>query len=206
LVLSSYKIGKIKNLQFVAKRKKNRLGQSIYKFAFHKAGFFNFVEANKKEPMDSKQNDLKPFVEKSPLLVEERSTSSKSRAEKEPQRVRRVHIWIVFTLCVAYCFYQIDDYLISVTVKNIQKSQHWGNGDGTGVQYDTLVGPMFTLVHLACGLPVGYFVDRKLIHRSLLLGCAVLIWSLCAVLTGYSTEYWQIAVLRVILVCFVDIY
>ena len=83
----------------------------------------------------------------------------------------------------------------------MQKAQDWGNGDGTGEQYDLLAGPFYSIGHIVAGLPIGYIVDRRFITRKKLLAIALFTYSISCVWIGYSTKYWQVAMGRIVLVC-----
>ncbi|XP_043210577.1 protein spinster homolog 1-like [Amphibalanus amphitrite] len=65
---------------------------------------------------------------------------------------------------------------------------------GTGLQYDLLAGPVFTLVFTVAGLPLGLAADRC--NRKLLLCACLLVWAVCVLLTGLAQRYWQLAALR----------
>eukprot|EP01084_Bolivina_argentea_P313054 542093_1 len=57
-----------------------------------------------------------------------------------------IFVLIILTMC--NIFVQIDIFLIGVSSKEMQIDQNWGNKKGTGIEYDFLAGPLFTLAHI----------------------------------------------------------
>ena len=89
-------------------------------------------------------------------------------------------------------------WLLAVTGSNMQTDQGWGSGDGTGSEYDFLAGPVFAVMSIISTLPVGYIVDKRWIGRETFLSISCFVWSASTVLTGYSEQYWQIVIYRMV--------
>jgi len=68
---------------------------------------------------------------------------------------------------------------------------------GKGFEYDLLVGPIFIVIFTFSGIFLGIAAD--LYNRKLLLGMAVIFWSLMTILTGLVKQYWQLILLRIAL-------
>lgn len=65
---------------------------------------------------------------------------------------------------------------------------------GQGFDYQILAGPIFILIYTFAAIPVGIAAD--LYNRKMLLGISLIFWSLCTLLSGFVTSYWQLALLR----------
>ncbi|ELU06601.1 hypothetical protein CAPTEDRAFT_220111 [Capitella teleta] len=66
--------------------------------------------------------------------------------------------------------------------------------NGQGFEYELLAGPIFIVVFTFVGIPISFVAD--IYNRKNMLAIAVTFWSLMAGLTGFVTEYWQLALLR----------
>ncbi|XP_032786983.2 MFS-type efflux pump MSMEG_3705 isoform X2 [Daphnia magna] len=71
---------------------------------------------------------------------------------------------------------------------------------GQGFDYQILAGPIFILIYTFAAIPVGIAADlynRKfLTYMQVLLGISLIFWSVCTLLSGFVTSYWQLALLR----------
>jgi len=65
---------------------------------------------------------------------------------------------------------------------------------GQGYDYQILAGPIFIMIYTLAAIPVGIAAD--IYNRKLLLGISLIFWSVCTLLSGMVTSYWQLAVLR----------
>jgi len=65
---------------------------------------------------------------------------------------------------------------------------------GQGWQYQVLAGPAFIIVFTISGVIMGGLADR--VCRPKLLSGAVFVMSLSLMLMGFSTQYWQLVLLR----------
>ncbi|XP_046440533.1 protein spinster homolog 1-like isoform X2 [Daphnia pulex] len=71
---------------------------------------------------------------------------------------------------------------------------------GQGFDYQILAGPIFILIYTFAAIPVGIAADlynRKIhTYMQVLLGISLIFWSVCTLLSGFVTSYWQLALLR----------
>lgn len=109
-----------------------------------------------------------------------------------------VAIYVLFILTITFMLAQIAMWLLGITSADMQTDQGWGPGDGKGEEYDFLAGPVFAVMSIISTLPVGYIVDKNWISREIFLSLSCFIWSASTVLTGYSTQYWQIVIYRMV--------
>ncbi|CAK8673998.1 uncharacterized protein LOC143468815 isoform X3 [Clavelina lepadiformis] len=65
---------------------------------------------------------------------------------------------------------------------------------GSGIEYQVLAGPAFIAVFTVMGIILGVIGD--LYNRVRLLSLCVTVYSLMAILTGFSSQYWQLILLR----------
>ncbi|KAF0308559.1 Protein spinster 1 [Amphibalanus amphitrite] len=129
-------------------------------------------------------------------------------------------LYVLLLLMAAYLLSKMDRYMLAVVVRPSAQEIHFGDRGcllnvsadcvtltdpagaagcswdytGTGLQYDLLAGPVFTLVFTVAGLPLGLAADRC--NRKLLLCACLLVWAVCVLLTGLAQQYWQLAALR----------
>ncbi|KAH9496640.1 hypothetical protein Btru_009912 [Bulinus truncatus] len=66
--------------------------------------------------------------------------------------------------------------------------------NGQGWAYLILAGPVFILIYTFAGIFIGFAADHY--NRKLLLAFCLAFWSAMTLITGFVTEYWQLAVLR----------
>ncbi|ETO08711.1 major facilitator family transporter, partial [Reticulomyxa filosa] len=121
------------------------------------------------------------------------------RKKKSTQSLKMHHLWTDPAKRVSLYVLFVDRYLIGVTASNMQQSQGWGNGEGTGKQFDMLVGPVFSAVYIPMGIVFGMMADRMVKYRNWMLVAALLTWSLACVCTGLSTTYTEVVCARIVL-------
>ncbi|CAH1272329.1 SPNS2 [Branchiostoma lanceolatum] len=66
--------------------------------------------------------------------------------------------------------------------------------NGSGVQYQILVGPAFTVVFSITGVILGFIAD--IWNRKYILVMCLMFWSGVTILTGFAQEYWHVVLLR----------
>eukprot|EP01084_Bolivina_argentea_P272297 463598_1 len=108
----------------------------------------------------------------------------------------RLAIYVLWLLTLILMILEIQEWLFSITISEMQKSQHWGPGDGTGKQYDFVAGPVYATSTIIATLPMSYIVDKKWFSREILLFTSIFMCSLCSFFIGYSIHYWQVVLLR----------
>ena len=70
------------------------------------------------------------------------------------------------------------------------------NYNGQGYEYQIVSGPVFILVFTVMGIVVSIFADTFFKYRTFVLAGSLVLWSLMTFLTGFVTEYWQLAIFR----------
>ncbi|CAH1785992.1 unnamed protein product [Owenia fusiformis] len=68
------------------------------------------------------------------------------------------------------------------------------NYNGQGIEYQVIAGPIFIVIYTFMGIFLGIAADH-LNRKNLLAGCLVF-WSIMTLVTGFSSEFWHLAVLR----------
>ncbi|XP_037936155.1 putative metabolite transport protein HI_1104 [Teleopsis dalmanni] len=71
------------------------------------------------------------------------------------------------------------------------------NYNGLGIEYQILAGPTFILVFTICGVFMGFAADKY--NRVKLLTVCTLVFAVAIILQGTVKEYWQLALLRMIM-------
>jgi MFS family permease len=59
-----------------------------------------------------------------------------------------------------------------------------------------LAGPIFVVVNSIFGVGIGFLGDK--VRRNVLLSVAVVVYSTAGLITGMAKEYWQLALLRML--------
>ena len=113
----------------------------------------------------------------------------------------RISLMVLFILMISNFFMRIDVYLIGVTSSEMQTDQGWGPGNGTGYQYDILVGPVYTTFNIMAALPVGYIIDKTGVKITRLLSIIVIIESASVACIGFSQKYYQVVICRIVIAC-----
>ena len=58
-------------------------------------------------------------------------------------------------------------------------------------------GPAFTVIYVLAGLPLARLADTR--SRPLVLVLGLVFWSVMVLVTGFTTKFWELLVLRVLL-------
>ncbi|CAH1272339.1 SPNS2 [Branchiostoma lanceolatum] len=66
--------------------------------------------------------------------------------------------------------------------------------NGSGEQYQVLVGPAFTIVYTITGVILGFIAD--IWNRKYILAVCLMFWSGVTILTGFTQQYWHVVLLR----------
>lgn len=93
---------------------------------------------------------------------------------------------IMFTLIV---FSLVDRLILALLVKPLKADLHLSD-----VQLGLLFGTAFAVFYALMGLPLARIADR--FHRVRLITIAVVVWSICTILSGFATAFWQLLLLR----------
>ena len=60
----------------------------------------------------------------------------------------------------------------------------WDHNGATGIEYETLAGPVFNNVYPLAGIVMGFLADRY--NRKIMLGLSLLFWSVATGVTGFA--------------------
>lgn len=66
----------------------------------------------------------------------------------------------------------------------------------TGIEYEFLAGPAFTLVFTVAALPLGVLAGYPFINRKLGLAVCLILWSTMTLLAGFTSSFWQLLLTR----------
>ncbi|MPT48151.1 MAG: MFS transporter [Sphingobium sp.] len=98
-------------------------------------------------------------------------------------------VYALSMLTIAYSFNYFDRLLISLLFPLIQKDLGL-----TDTQLGLLTGVIFVLVYSFLGIPIARLADRS--KRKVIIGIGFSFWSLMTFLTGFVSNFWQMAVTR----------
>ena len=129
------------------------------------------------------------------------ATTSRERPMLTPSkldvlRLSRHKTFVLLQLTFIYFLNQLDRYAIVPVNKELEQSLGFGDGQGSGIEYQLLAGPIFILIYSTAGVPFGVLGDKRN-KVKLLFGC-LLLWSAATTMMGWCQSYWQLAVLRAI--------
>lgn len=68
--------------------------------------------------------------------------------------------------------------------------------NGQGIEYQLVSGPVFNLVFTSTGIIISIFADKFRKKRVFILAGCLVLWSTTTLLTGFVTEFWQLALFR----------
>ena len=67
----------------------------------------------------------------------------------------------------------------------------------TGLEYQFLAGPAFTLIFTICALPMGFIATFPFVRRKIVLSIFVVLWSSMALAAGFTKAFWQLLLARI---------
>lgn len=97
--------------------------------------------------------------------------------------------YVLSALTIAYIFNFIDRVMIGILAEPI--ISHFGLTD---LQFGLLSGLAFALFYTLLGIPIARLSER--FDRTLIIGCAILLWSGMTVLCGLATSFWMLFIFR----------
>ena len=66
----------------------------------------------------------------------------------------------------------------------------------TGIEYELLAGPAFTLVFTMAAIPLGVLAGYSFVNRKLGLAVCLVLWSSMTLLAGFTHSFWQLLLTR----------
>ena len=66
----------------------------------------------------------------------------------------------------------------------------------TGLEYEVLAGPAFTLVFTLAGLPLGLLAGSPVVNRRVAIAVCLSLWSAMTLASSFTKEYWQLLLTR----------
>ncbi len=100
-----------------------------------------------------------------------------------------VSVYTLVMLTITYAFNYFDRLLISLLYPLIREDVPL-----TDTQFGLITGVAFVLVYAVMGVPVARLADRG--SRKLVIGCGFSFWSVMTLLTGFVSNFWQLAATR----------
>ncbi len=99
-------------------------------------------------------------------------------------------VWLTGVLTTIYTLNFVDRGALNLIVQPIKDDLHV-----TDVQMSYLLGLSFVVLYSVCSIPAGYVAD--IVSRRLMVGAAVLFWSVMQTLCGFAGGYWRLFAGRV---------
>lgn len=66
----------------------------------------------------------------------------------------------------------------------------------TGIEYEFLAGPAFTLVFTMAAIPLGVLAGHPVVNRKIGLSVCLVLWSTMTLLAGFTSAFWQLLLTR----------
>lgn len=67
----------------------------------------------------------------------------------------------------------------------------------TGIEYEVLAGPAFTLVFTLVALPLGMLAGLPRVNRKMAIAICLILWSSMTLLSSYTQAFWQLLLTRI---------
>lgn len=113
----------------------------------------------------------------------------KPQAEPEAGGWTTLSIYTLAMLTITYAFNYFDRLLISLLFPLMQPDLGL-----TDTEFGLVTGVAFVLIYATMGIPVARLADRG--SRKLIIGIGFSFWSVMTFLTGFVTNFWQLAATR----------
>jgi len=94
-------------------------------------------------------------------------------------------VYVLVLVTITYLLNQVDRYLYSSEPPKFVTTHEFGQ----------ITGPLFTVTFTLAGVVISFIGSRW--HKTLVLGMALIFWSVCTGLTGLCTKFWQVAIVRI---------
>ncbi|MEZ5512851.1 MAG: MFS transporter [Steroidobacteraceae bacterium] len=115
--------------------------------------------------------------------------NAKSATESQAYPARPYAWFVVVLLTIAYAISLLDRWIISLLVEPIKA--HFGVSD---TQMGLLMGPVFAVLYVGLGLPLGWLADRY--DRRRLIAAAMTLWCAMTVFCGLARNFGELVLAR----------
>jgi MFS family permease len=120
--------------------------------------------------------------------------SAPTAAPSAPLPSMRRALWTLLLCTATYLVNMAQRYSIGVVAKPLERRLHFGDGEGSGMAYQLLAGPVFNLLFTSMGVMLAAgardWSRTRLLTAALLIGCAA------SAGMGASQSYAELAVSR----------
>lgn len=72
----------------------------------------------------------------------------------------------------------------------------WGHTT-TGIEYEVLAGPAFTLVFTLVALPLGMLAGSPKVNRKMAIAVCLVLWSSMTLASSFTLVFWQLLLTRI---------
>ena len=66
----------------------------------------------------------------------------------------------------------------------------------TGIEYELLAGPAFTLFFTMAAIPLGVLAGYSFVNRKIGLVVCLVLWSTMTLLSAFTVSFWQLLLTR----------
>ena len=107
------------------------------------------------------------------------------------------HLCLCF-LSQIILYVSVSDDLVSLHSCTVSKDVpcQW-DYSATGIKYEILAGPAFTLMFTLVAIPLGVLAGYRWVNRKVALSVAMVLWSVMTLLAGFTQEFWELLLTRV---------
>ena len=67
----------------------------------------------------------------------------------------------------------------------------------TGIEYEVLAGPAFTLIFTLAAIPLGILAGYRRVNRKIAIAVCLALWSTMTLLAGFTQTFWQLLLTRI---------
>ena len=67
----------------------------------------------------------------------------------------------------------------------------------TGIEYQVLAGPAFTLLFTLTAIPLGILAGYPWVNRKAAIAVCLVMWSLMTLLSSFTKTFWQLLLTRI---------
>ena len=67
----------------------------------------------------------------------------------------------------------------------------------TGIQYEVLAGPAFTLFFTLVAVPLGLLAGAPRVNRKLAIAICLVLWSAMTLAASFTSSFWQLLLTRI---------